>query len=456
MSPAGAGPSPPPLRLDRRCGIVVREGVPWLERGHGAPAHRLPLGAAIALELLAACGDRAAVLRAWPDFLGEGAVWIDHAIDRYWSYLGGSEPRPARFDWLEAVDLDAARRCGPRAAEAAPHALVWLVTLACNRACPYCFYDVSEARPGGPPDARWSHAAILRTLDEMALIGASQLYVTGGEPLLRPDLPAILEAACARRIRPHVATRHRIDAAMAERLAALDLGSFTFSLDAGEARIADALCGRRGFFEEACASLAALSAAGVPVTVNAVATRANLGRLDGLARLLTDLGVPRLEISPYVPPVTERVAARGLAPDAAARRLGDEIAALRAAHGERIEIVLGASGAVPDPAGGGRGAVCEVGFTELHVLPDGRATRCRYLPREAALVVGSLEHQTIREVWSGPRLEALNRPAPAAYAGTRCDGCGGFEGCNARGRCFLGALATRRALRAPDQFCAAP
>jgi len=441
--------------LNSDCRIVVDDGMPWLETGGTGPAHKLALGTAIALELLADLGSRDAAIGNWPDHLGEGTRWVDLAIDRFWSFLSDKAGKPADFQWLECVDLEASKRHESRDVDAAPHALVWLTTLECNRACPFCFYDVKPWKNGNPRDAVWSYKAILRTLNEMQQIGTSHLYVTGGEPFLRADLMSILSAATDRRVRPHVATRINVDAKRAAELARIVWGSFTYSLDAGTQRQADALAGRKGFFEEAKHSLKNLCDAGVPVVVNAVATRANTGRFDALAELLCEVGVPRLEISPYVPPVTERRAASALVPTDDQTDLAEEVAILSDRYLGELEIAVGASGSVPETTGQGNQNVCEVGFTELHILPDGRATRCRYLPREPGLIVGNLEHQSLMDIWTGMSLARLNHPTRETYGQTNCESCGGFSACNTRGRCFVSALATNKTLFAPDQFCVA-
>ena len=42
---------------------------------------------------------------------------------------------------------------------------------------------------------------------EMARIGAADLYLTGGEPFLRQDLPELVEEASAVRVRTHAVTK---------------------------------------------------------------------------------------------------------------------------------------------------------------------------------------------------------------------------------------------------------
>jgi hypothetical protein len=138
-------------------------------------------------------------------------------------------------------------------------------------------YDVASWTKGNPEDAIWSLDAIKRTLEEMHLVGAFHLYLTGGEPFLRTDLLSIFEAAAERRIRPHIATR------------------------------------------------------------------TNIGKFEALSELFCQVGVSELEISQYVPLVTERKAAQALKPNDGGIRLEDEVAQLADLFGGRLCISMAVS-----------------------------------------------------------------------------------------------------------------
>jgi len=436
---------------------VVR-GQPVLGRRGSPVEHRLQLGEAIALTFLSSLGRRGPAASACAEHLNEAGDWVDRAIDRYWSYLGGDAARPLDFGWLDQVDFEALSRPPASRRQSAPHALVWLVTLGCNRRCPYCFYDVfphQVGQRGAPADATFSRAAVFRMLAEMQDIGASDLYLTGGEPLLRPDLVDLLIEADRRRVRTHLSTKYPIDAGLAGRLAASKLTSITYSLDAGDPRTADGLAGDKGFLPQALRALEGLVDAGFDPEVNAVVTRANEDHMDQLARVVSDLGVRRLALSAFMPPPFARRNAAALAPtrnDTALVSLVDDLAA-RWAHA--LDIRLGDSGQNATRTGGAERPVCEVGYSELHVLPGGGATRCRYLPEVAALEVGTLERHTLMDVWNGSHLGDLTFTSRPAYAGTACASCGSFDRCNDRGRCFVSALQTSGSMMAPDGFCKA-
>lgn len=187
--------------------------------------------------------------------------------------------------------------------------------------------------------------------------------------------------------------------------------------------------------------------------VNAVLSRTNMYRFDDLVRVLIDCGVRRLSISPFVSPITKQCSIQALttAPNDAAPI--SMVHHLRDRWADAIEIRLGDSGQNLSASADPTRPVCDVGFSDLHVLPNGSVTRCRYLPAEKTLQLGSLEQLCIMDVWQSESLEALNSPTRSKYEGTACAACGLFEKCNERGRCYASALKTAKTLVAPDGFC---
>ena len=73
----------------------------------------------------------------------------------------------------------------------APVAITLEITNRCNLDCSFCFLQPEVLNSGGP---ELSTAEVLTVVRYAAQIGAG-LYVTGGEPLVRPDLPEIVAEA---------------------------------------------------------------------------------------------------------------------------------------------------------------------------------------------------------------------------------------------------------------------
>jgi radical SAM protein with 4Fe4S-binding SPASM domain len=416
--------------------------------------HPLSPAEALALLLLGQIGAISDVHR----YLGRlGPAFpaaLERVTHRFATYLGTGTG--SRFDpawWGEKLPFAKVRASNR---EAAPASITWMVTLECNRRCPYCFYKIIPARDGTrhrPRDATLSTQDALQMIEEMARIGTADLYLTGGEPLLRDDLPDLIASAAAFGIRPHVVTKYAIDRQMAERLAASHLHHLTISLDDLRTGPATQLTGVSDYPAQALASIERALEAGLNVEVNAVQTALNEDDLDKLGVRLAEMGVPRFTISPLQPPYFRNA---NVGKFLTIVRLDSVLDRVRAAVGDRM--IVEGGGAASSDQGANQGCapdlVCEVGTRSLHILPNGDVTRCHYLPDRPDLVVGSVKRSTIMEIWNGQRLFDLVDPRPDAYAETACHSCGGFKKCNARGRCVASAVLEHDRVFAPDAFCA--
>lgn len=286
---------------------------------------------------------------------------------------------------------------------------------------------------------------------EMAQIGAADLYLTGGEPFLRPDLCEIIEEASRMRVRTHAVTKYLISRPFAARLARSGITSVMVSIDDYRPREAAAMAGAPGYLDEATQTVRALVEAGVDVSVNAVLNKLNVEHLEPLASYVADLNVKRLKVSPFISPYPRRLPAEKLVTDARVEEHVEELR--RKFDGRGLEIELGGEQDPTASVACGSNIVCEIGTRSLDVLPDGSVSRCHYLPGVQELKIGSLRTQTILEMWNGPSLRAMSQPERGAYAGTDCHSCEGHQACNARGRCYVSSLQSAGRLHAPDAFC---
>lgn len=142
------------------------------------------------------------------------------------------------------------------------------VTARCNLDCAFCPTHSREATSAGPVDL----------VDALANLGADALGLTGGEPLLHPQLEATIARAVTRGIFVHLNTNATlIDAARAAALLETGIGSINVSLDGGSKRVHDAERGE-GAFDRAAEGVA-----------NLLAARRQLGAATGL-RLVMTLG----------------------------------------------------------------------------------------------------------------------------------------------------------------------
>ncbi|MDA0726512.1 MAG: GTP 3',8-cyclase MoaA [Cyanobacteria bacterium] len=180
------------------------------------------------------------------------------------------------------------------------------LTARCNLACPYCQPDGEEA-----PD-RLTTEQRLRVIEAACSLGVSSLRLTGGEPLLTPDLEELLEAIGLARRHTNSPLRDLSDIALttnglllsperAQRLRRAGLQRITISLDAVAPERVGEMSGRphqgAQLLQQVLAAIAAAKAAGFDPAVGALKLNSVIqrGRNDDqllpLAALARDQGL---------------------------------------------------------------------------------------------------------------------------------------------------------------------
>lgn len=148
----------------------------------------------------------------------------------------------------------------------------------CNFRCPYCMPEDRYPRDHAflASAERLTPAEIARLARIFVDLGVRKLRLTGGEPLLRRDLPEIVAALATLPHAPDLALTSngvllKRDAAA---LAAAGLKRITVSLDALDAGIFAAMSGGRGHVEEVIEGIAHADMAGLaPIKINCVVQR---------------------------------------------------------------------------------------------------------------------------------------------------------------------------------------
>lgn len=169
------------------------------------------------------------------------------------------------------------------------------VTGRCERRCSYC-YNAWADSPAPPADLPATDlVALVRSILDQS--GLRAVQISGGEPLLRPDLPDILAG-----LRPHVASLSLVtdgadlDDRMIATLARLRVGPLQPTLLAANREVHDAFKGAP-CFDRTVANIARLLRARVPVSVAFVCTRQNADRFADVLDLCFALGVRSVAFS---------------------------------------------------------------------------------------------------------------------------------------------------------------
>src|SRR5947207_5584314 len=175
---------------------------------------------------------------------------------------------------------------------------LWLLaelTYRCPLQCPYCSNPLDFAGSRFKQELttdEWS-----RVFREAKALGVLQLGLSGGEPLLRPDLESLVATAHEQGLYTSLITSaHRLSK---DRLAALKragLDHVQISIQAADAELSDRIAGTKAFTDK-LAAYHFTKELGFPLTVNVVLHRENLHQVEALIRLAESLGAERIELA---------------------------------------------------------------------------------------------------------------------------------------------------------------
>ncbi len=168
-----------------------------------------------------------------------------------------------------------------------PFILFWEVTRACVLACRHCR---AIAQPHAHPE-ELSHEEALQLVDSIAELRPPMLVLTGGDPMMRPDIMELIERATARGLRVALspAATPRLLKTDFARLRAAGVVSMSLSLDGATRETHDAFRGVSHTFERTLAAARAAMEAGIQLQVNTTLTRSTLAEMDGFLELMKAL-----------------------------------------------------------------------------------------------------------------------------------------------------------------------
>ena len=174
--------------------------------------------------------------------------------------------------------------------------VIWNLIRRCNLKCKHCYTISGDVDFPG----ELSTDEVFTVMDDLKAFGVPVLILSGGEPLLRPDIFEISRRAKEMRFYVGLSTNGTlIDAEMADRIAGIGYDYVGISLD-GIGAVHDAFRGQDGAYEASRAAVRHLRARGVKVGLRFTMTRDNAENLQGLLDLAAAEDVDKLYLSHLV------------------------------------------------------------------------------------------------------------------------------------------------------------
>ena len=169
-----------------------------------------------------------------------------------------------------------------------PFTVAWEVTRACAYACIHCR---AEAQPKRDPRELTIDEGF-RLIDELVEVGRPILVVTGGDPMMRPDLFDLIRYASGRGLRvalsptaTKLVTPQRLREAREAGVARIQM-----SLDGSRPEVQDAFRGRPGAFQRTLEILDDIRNAGISLQIGTTVSRYNVDDLEAIARVVGEYG----------------------------------------------------------------------------------------------------------------------------------------------------------------------
>jgi MoaA/NifB/PqqE/SkfB family radical SAM enzyme len=153
--------------------------------------------------------------------------------------------------------------------------VAWETTRNCNLSCIHCRASATK----GPYTNELDTKTSLQLLDQIAEVGQPIIILTGGEPLLKPDIFEIASYGTDKGLRMVMAPNGTlITEQSAQKMANAGIKRISISLDGATKESHDSFRGVNGAFEGALRGINLAKDAGIEFQINTTITKANLNQ----------------------------------------------------------------------------------------------------------------------------------------------------------------------------------
>lgn len=186
----------------------------------------------------------------------------------------------------------------PAGGKHAPRLVFWELTAACNLKCVHCRAQPAERRSADELTSQEGR----RLIDRIASFAKPILVLSGGEPLVRPDVFEVASYAASKGLRVALATNGTlVTPEAARRIKESGIQRASVSIDGATARQHDEFRRVPGAFDRAWQGIENIRAAGVPFQINTTVVRHNLSDIPDILRLAVERGAVALHLFLLVP-----------------------------------------------------------------------------------------------------------------------------------------------------------
>jgi radical SAM protein with 4Fe4S-binding SPASM domain len=302
----------------------------------------------------------------------------------------------------------------------------------CNLKCEMCNHWRETREPPIPSDR------FKEVLNELAELGTKKIHISGGEPMLRPQVPDMVEQASALRIKVTMTTNGTlIDKAEAKRLVEGGLRGVNISIDSPVRKMHEKIRGVEGAFKATIKAVELFRRykhkGKLSIHINTVVSRTNYQTLETLPDLAHELGADGINLIPIDDHCGEILSMRkkdiALFNEEIAPKIAKRALELGLISSDEDAFPFGRTSSEVRLGRAGRYAFgyydkhpCYAPWTHSLIDFNGNVYVC-CMTRERITPLGNIKTQSFKEIWEGAayRQIRLKMHTPALAACRRCD-----------------------------------
>ena len=280
-----------------------------------------------------------------------------------------------------------------------PLVMSWNVTRECNLKCSHCYINAAEKKLENELTTQEGKQLI----DQICQVSSPLLILSGGEPLLRPDIYELINYGSKKGLKMGLGSNGSlIDQEAARKLKDAGIATVSISLDSHIPEQHDDFRGVEGSWDKAVQAIKALRKNNVLVQVNTTLTQQNYSQIDDIMSFAENIGVENFHLFFLVP------TGRGVKlTDISAQKYEDMITntfAKVARHKLNVrpscapQFMRIAKNMGLDMRMWIRG--CMAGLNYCRIYPNGDVTPCPYLP----IKLGNIREKSFKEIWTNAEL----------------------------------------------------
>lgn len=287
-----------------------------------------------------------------------------------------------------------------------PLVMSWNITRECNMKCSHCYINATEKKLENELNTQEAK----KLMDQIYQVSRPLLILSGGEPLLRPDIFELISYGSKKGLKMGLGSNGSlVDDAVARKLKSAGIATVSVSLDSHIPAQHDEFRGVAGAWEKAVQACIALRKNNVLVQVNTTLTQQNYNQIDDIMSLAENIGVENFHLF-FLVPTGRGTKLTDISPEKYEEMITKTFAKT-ANHKLNVrpscapQFMRIAKDMGLDMRQWIRG--CIAGLYYCRIYPNGDVTPCPYLP----IKLGNIREKSFKEIWFNSKVfNALRNP----------------------------------------------